>query len=96
MLELRSVWLKGFFLVWVINPSTQEAEARGSLSSRPVWPTELVLGQPGLHRETLSPKTEQNKVFLAGGMTPWVGALAALAEDLGSVLSSPVTAHKHS
>jgi hypothetical protein len=36
------------------NPSTWEAEAGGFLSSRPAWSTELVPGQPGLHRETLS------------------------------------------
>jgi hypothetical protein len=36
------------------NPSTREAEAGGSLSSRPAWSTKWVPGQPGLHRETLS------------------------------------------
>jgi hypothetical protein len=36
------------------NPSTWEAEAGGFLSSRPVWSTEWIPGQPGLHRETLS------------------------------------------
>ena len=37
------------------NPSTQEAEAGGSLSSRPAWSTEQVPGQSGLlHRENLS------------------------------------------
>jgi hypothetical protein len=44
------------------NPSTQEAEAGGFLSSRPAWSTEWVPGQPGLHRETLSRKNKkQNK-----------------------------------
>jgi hypothetical protein len=38
------------------NPSTWEAEAGEFLSSRPAWSTELVPGQPGLHRETLSRK----------------------------------------
>jgi hypothetical protein len=47
---------------WVLvahafNPSTWEAEAGGFLSLRPAWSTELVPGQPGLHRETLSRKT---------------------------------------
>jgi hypothetical protein len=42
------------------NPSTWEAEAGGSLSSRPAWSTEWVPGQPGLHRETLSWKTNQH------------------------------------
>jgi hypothetical protein len=38
------------------NPSTWEAETGGFLSSRPVWSTECVPGQPGLHREILSRK----------------------------------------
>jgi hypothetical protein len=33
---------------WVFNPSTWEAEADGSLSSRPAWYTEQIPGQPGL------------------------------------------------
>jgi hypothetical protein len=36
------------------DPSTQEAEAGGYLSLGPVWSTEQVIEQPGLHRETLS------------------------------------------
>ena len=36
------------------NPSTQEAEAGRSLSSRPARSIEQVPGQLGLHRETLS------------------------------------------
>jgi hypothetical protein len=43
------------------NPSIWEAEAGGFLSSRPDWSTELVPGQPGLYKETLSRKTKQNK-----------------------------------
>jgi hypothetical protein len=43
------------------NPSTWEAEAGGFLSSRPVWSTESVPGQPGLHRETLSQKKKKKK-----------------------------------
>jgi hypothetical protein len=43
------------------NPSTQEAEAGGFLSSRPAWSTKWAQRQPGLYRETLSPKTKQNK-----------------------------------
>jgi hypothetical protein len=43
------------------NPSTGEAEANGSLSLRPVQSTQWVLGHSGLHRETLSCKTNQNK-----------------------------------
>jgi hypothetical protein len=38
------------------NPSTGEAEAGGSLSSRPGCCTNQVPGQPGVCRETLSQK----------------------------------------
>jgi hypothetical protein len=43
------------------NPSTQEAESGGFLSSRPAWSTKWVPGQPGLHRETLPQKTKKKK-----------------------------------
>lgn len=33
----------------ICNPSTGDAEAGGSLSSRPAWSTKRVLGQSGLH-----------------------------------------------
>ena len=46
-------------VVHSFNPSTQEAEAGRSLSSRSAWSTERVLGQaPKLHRETLSRKNK--------------------------------------
>jgi hypothetical protein len=38
-----------------------EAEAGGFLSLRPVWSTEWVPGQPGLHKETLSWKTKNKQ-----------------------------------
>jgi hypothetical protein len=41
------------------NPSTREAEAGRFLSLRPAWSTQRVPGQPGLHRETLSRKTNK-------------------------------------
>ena len=41
------------------NPSIWEAEAGGFLSSRPVWSTKWVPGQPGLYRETLSQKNQK-------------------------------------
>jgi hypothetical protein len=41
------------------NPSTREAEAGGSLSSRPAWSTKWVPGQPRLYRETLSQKKKK-------------------------------------
>jgi hypothetical protein len=40
------------------NPST---EGGGFLSSRPAWSTELVPGEPGVHRETLSKKKKKNQ-----------------------------------
>jgi hypothetical protein len=46
------------------NPSTWEAGACESLSSRPAWSTERVPGQPGSHRETLSQKTNKMQLRL--------------------------------
>jgi hypothetical protein len=43
------------------NITIQEAEAGGSVSSRLAWSTEQVLGQPGLHRETLTQKKKKKK-----------------------------------
>jgi hypothetical protein len=43
------------------NPSTQKAEAGRFLSSRPVWSTKWVPGQPGLYRETLSLEQQQQQ-----------------------------------
>ena len=40
-----------------------------SVSSRPSWSTELVLGQPGPHRETLSQK--RKKKSKEGGGKGW-------------------------
>ena len=48
---------------YAFNPSTQEAEAGGSLSLWPVWSTEQVLEQPGLHKETLSQKNLTNQTY---------------------------------
>jgi hypothetical protein len=47
----------------IFNPRTWEAEAEagGFLILRPAWSTEWVPGQPGLHRETLSRKTNKQK-----------------------------------
>jgi hypothetical protein len=41
-------------VVHAFNPSIQETEASGSLSSRPTWSTELQNSQGGLQRQTLS------------------------------------------
>ena len=46
------------------NPSTQEAEADRSLSSRPAWSTETVLGQSVLHRETISQNKTTTKEYV--------------------------------
>jgi len=61
--DVKSVRLSGL-QKWAVarqwkqafNPSTWEAEARGSLSLRARWSTEQVPGQLGLHRETLFQK----------------------------------------
>ena len=45
--------------VHTFNPSTWEAAAGGSPSSSPAYSVEWILGQPGLHRETLSSKRER-------------------------------------
>jgi hypothetical protein len=60
-----SLWLKK--IEWAghgghtFNPSTQEAEAGRSLSSRPAWSTKWVPEQPGLYRETMSRKNKTRK-----------------------------------
>jgi hypothetical protein len=46
-------------MVHAFNPSTQVAEAGGSLSLRPAWSAEGVLRQPKLHREILSQKKKK-------------------------------------
>jgi hypothetical protein len=49
-------------VVHAFNPSIQEAESGGSLGVQgQPGSTEQVIGQPELHRETLSQKTKQNK-----------------------------------
>jgi hypothetical protein len=55
------LFLKPGMVVHAFNPSTQEAEAGGFLSSRPSWSTKWVPGQPGLYRETLFRKTKKKK-----------------------------------
>jgi hypothetical protein len=56
MLEHKPSWA---VVAHAFNPSIWEAEVGGFLSSSPAWSTELVPGQPGLHRETLSRKNKQ-------------------------------------
>ena len=43
--------LKSSVVAHTFNPSTPEAEAGRSLSLRPAWSTEQVLGQPSLDNE---------------------------------------------
>jgi hypothetical protein len=43
------------------DPSTWEAEAGGSLNSRPAWSTELVPGHPRLRRETFLKNKQKTK-----------------------------------
>jgi hypothetical protein len=73
------------------NPSTQEAEAGGFLSSRPAWSTERVPGQPELHRETLSWKKKNSisRTYIkveerAGEMAQQLRAPTALPEVMSS------------
>ena len=83
----RYLWLKlgTVVVVHTFNPSTWEAETGRSLSSRPSWSTNQVPGQPGLHRETLSPKTQTKDSLGSAEMTQQLRALAALAEDQNPV-----------
>ena len=46
------------------NPGTQKAEADEALSSRPAWSAKLIQGQPELHKETMSHKTEKRNICL--------------------------------
>ena len=48
-------------MVYAFNRSTQKAEAKGSLSWKPAWSTELVPGQQGQHKETLFQKPLKKK-----------------------------------
>jgi hypothetical protein len=43
------------------DPSSREAEAGGSMSSKPAWSTEQVTGWPELHQETPSQKLKKEK-----------------------------------
>jgi hypothetical protein len=47
------------------NPSTKEAEANGSLSSRPAWSTGQVPGQPKLPRNPVSKKKAAGRAVVA-------------------------------
>jgi hypothetical protein len=48
-------------VVHAFNPSTWEAEAGRSLSSKPAWSTEQVARHLGIHRKTMSQKSKKTK-----------------------------------
>ena len=77
-------------VVHIFNLSTREAEAGGSLNSRPAWTTEQVPGQPGTHREALSTKTKQNKNRSWGWRDGLVVKAYCSAEDPSLTLSTHV------
>ena len=54
-------YMKPGVVVHAFNPSTQEAEAGGFLSSRPAWSTKFVPGQPELYRETMSQRKKKER-----------------------------------
>ena len=56
------------------------------MNLRLVWSTE---GDPGQSRLSLKNTTN----LVAGDMTHWLTALAALPENLGSILSTHMAAH---
>jgi hypothetical protein len=74
-------------VVHAFNPSTWEAEAGRSLSSRPAWSTEWVPGQPGLHRETLSRKTKKKKIIYF----IYVSTLSLSSDTHQKRASNPIT-----
>jgi hypothetical protein len=57
--SLSCKWLKLGMVAHTFNPSPRKAEAGRFLSSRLAWSTKWVPGQPELHRETLSWKTNK-------------------------------------
>ena len=75
------IYLQKIFLrkmCWVVvaqvfNPSTQKAEAGRSLSSRLVWSTKQVPGQPEQHRQTQVQK-QNKKVCLKYFLCVWMCA----------------------
>jgi hypothetical protein len=78
-LLLLSPWVKngyrmpGMVVSTFEDPSTRETEAGRSLSLKPTWSTELIPGQPGLHRETMALKKQPP--YQAGVAHPLIPAL---------------------
>jgi hypothetical protein len=59
------------------NPSTSEAEAVGSLNSRPAWSIDRVPGQPELYRQILPGKTKKNTLGLIIVFLPLISFIDA-------------------
>jgi hypothetical protein len=70
------------------NPSTQEVEAGGFLSSRPAWSTEWVPGQPRLYKETLSWKTKRVWGMRELGRDSSVGKVLVTQQTWGLEINS--------
>jgi hypothetical protein len=78
------------------NPSTREAEAGGSLSSRPAWSTKWVPGQPGLHRENPVLKNPpKKKKTLMGSPTPTGLISAKVISPASPEKQGPSFLHSH-
>jgi hypothetical protein len=83
-----------------IYTTTQEAEAGGSMNSRPARSIKRVSGQLVLHRETLSLKNKKERKRKkkkeskgARETAQWSRTLAVLPKDLGSIPRTHVAAH---
>jgi hypothetical protein len=55
-MSFKLLGLSWAMVMYGFKSSTREAEAGRSLSLKSAWSTEQVLGQPRLHKETLSTK----------------------------------------
>jgi len=58
-------------LMHAFNPSTQEAEAGGSMSLTPAWSTELVPEQPGATQENPVLKKKAKRKRMSGCKSLW-------------------------
>jgi len=69
-LKKKSVMVRSGSGIACLNPSIREAEAGGSLSSKPAWSTERVSGRQGL-RDTY-PVSEKKKKAMFLFLCVWV------------------------
>ena len=79
-------------VTFTFNLSTQEAEAGGSLNSRPTWSTQGV-PRPKCYTETLSQKNKTNNKSWRDGLV--IKSTGCPPEDLGSISSAHVVTHNH-